>query len=164
MDHGIYLNSSHQGRQETLDVTSRLYSLLGLERNGGKCFSAEINPEGEQNPNIPREKPYISTWVDRGSTWITLQDLLDTEGEEVKADTQVCIIPGACTQDESRRARTRGGDVPTTGSTEAERTDEGEWSAEEHGTLLGAVKPGEPSRQLGYTPTCEATAESSWTM
>ena len=31
---GICLNSSHQDRQEVLGVTSRLHSLLGLERNG----------------------------------------------------------------------------------------------------------------------------------
>ena len=68
MDDGIYLNSSHQDRQEILDVTSRLYSLPGLQRNGEKCSSAEIDPEGEQNLNPPREKPYISTWVDRDST------------------------------------------------------------------------------------------------
>ena len=69
VDDEIYLNSSHQGRQDVLGVASRLYSLLGLERNGEKCFSAEIDPEGERSPQLPREKPYISTWVNRDSTW-----------------------------------------------------------------------------------------------
>ena len=80
MDDGIYLNSSHQDGQEILDVTPRLYSLLGLERNGGTCFSAGIDPEGEQNPNLPREKPYISTWVDRDSTSPSPEDIPDTDG------------------------------------------------------------------------------------
>ena len=40
VDDVIYLNSNRQGRQEVIDVTSRLYSMLGLERNGAKCFSA----------------------------------------------------------------------------------------------------------------------------
>ena len=33
VDDGIYLNSRHRDRQEILDVTFRLYSLLGFERN-----------------------------------------------------------------------------------------------------------------------------------
>ena len=53
VDDAIYLNSSHRGRQAVLDVTSGLCLLLGFERHGGKCFSAEIDPEGGRTPNYP---------------------------------------------------------------------------------------------------------------
>ena len=66
-----------------------------------------------------------------------------------KAGTQVWIMPGACTQDEPRRARTRERGILTIGSTNAGRTDEREWPAEEYRVLLDAVKPGESFRQLG---------------
>ena len=45
VDGGIYLNRSHDGRQFVLNVTSMLYSLLGLERNGERFFAAELDPE-----------------------------------------------------------------------------------------------------------------------
>ena len=73
--------------------------------------------------------------------------------EEVKAGTQIWIMPVACAQDEPRHARTREGAILTIGLTNAERsiqrTDEGKWPAEEHMTLLDAVKPGESFRQPG---------------
>ena len=58
-------------------------------------------------------------------------------------------MPGAYGKDESRYARTQEGAILTIGPTNAEPTDEGEWSAEEHRALLDAVKPGEPFMQLG---------------
>ena len=47
-DDGICLNNRHMGRQLVLNSTSRLYSLLGLERNGEKCFAAEIYPDSDR--------------------------------------------------------------------------------------------------------------------
>ena len=67
----------------------------------------------------------------------------------ITAGAHVWVIPGACSKDESRPTRTREGVALTTGSTNAERTDDGEWSAEEDRVLLDAVKPGEPFRHLG---------------
>ena len=46
VDDGIQLSRSHQYRQGVLNGTSKPYSLPGLERNGGKCFVAEIDKEG----------------------------------------------------------------------------------------------------------------------
>ena len=40
VDDGIYPINGHRGRQRALDSTSRLYSLIGLECNGEKCFTA----------------------------------------------------------------------------------------------------------------------------
>ena len=40
-------------------------------------------------------------------------------------------------------------------------TDVGEWPAVEHRTLLGAVKPGGPFRQLGVYANVQVTAGSS---
>ena len=45
---GIYLTSSHQGRQRVLDITSRLYSLLGLGRNGEKSLLLSRNRPGKR--------------------------------------------------------------------------------------------------------------------
>ena len=67
-DDGINLNASHEGWQQVLGGTSRLYSLLGLGQNGEKYFAAEIYPERGRGRQHPRQKPYISTWVDRGDT------------------------------------------------------------------------------------------------
>ena len=65
LDDGIYLNSSHEGKQRVFDGISRLYSLLGLERNRGKCFAAETDPERGRDRQHPQIKPYLSTWVGR---------------------------------------------------------------------------------------------------
>ena len=40
MDGGIYLSRGHEGRHMLLNETSKLYSLLELERHGEKCFAA----------------------------------------------------------------------------------------------------------------------------
>ena len=71
------------------------------------------------------------------------------EGRTITTGTQVWIIPGACSKDDTRPVRAPEGVVLTVGPANAERIDDFEWSAEEHRTLLGAVKPGEPFRQLG---------------
>ena len=48
-----------------LNATSKLYSLLWFERNGGKCFAVELDPERDRDPRCQnRESPYISTWVE----------------------------------------------------------------------------------------------------
>ena len=66
VDGGIYLSRSHEERQMVLNETSKLYSLLGLERNGGKSFAVELDPERASGRHCPnREPPYISTWVER---------------------------------------------------------------------------------------------------
>ena len=67
---GIYLNRSHEGRQFVLNVASMLYSLLGLERNGEKCFAVELDPEWDRTKRPPKqEPPYISTWVGWDNIW-----------------------------------------------------------------------------------------------
>ena len=93
VDDGIYLNSSHQGRQQVLDSTSKLYSPLGLERSGEKCFSAEIYPEKGPDCQHP-QAPYISTWVERGDTWTTHTHLHDQDGNGIGTGTRVWILPG----------------------------------------------------------------------
>ena len=69
VDDGIYLNRSHEGRQFILNETSKLYSLLGLERNGEKCFAAELDTTTGGTMRPPEKTPpYISTWVARDDT------------------------------------------------------------------------------------------------
>ena len=104
VDDGIYLNSSHEGRQRVLDATSRLYSLLGLERNGEKCFATEIDPGKGRDRLHPTEKPYISTWVDRDHTWTTQVRLHDLDGNRVRAGTRVWAVQGAVEKDGTYRA------------------------------------------------------------
>ena len=58
-------------------------------------------------------------------------------------------MPGARERDHSRLSRTREGTLVNIRPGDAEPTDQGEWSAEECRTLLDAVGPGEPFRQLG---------------
>ena len=54
VDDGVYLIRSHEGQQTVLNATSRLYSLLGLERNEEKCFAAELDPERGRDPRCHR--------------------------------------------------------------------------------------------------------------
>ena len=95
VDDGIYLNANHEGRQRALDSTSRLHSLLGLGRNDEKCFAAEIDPERGHYRQHLRQKPHISTWVDRNDTWAIHASLRDWDGGEIRTGTRIWIQPGS---------------------------------------------------------------------
>ena len=149
VDDGIYLNTNHEGRQQVLDDTFRMYSLLGLERNGGKCFAAEINPERRRDRQHPQQKPYISTWVDRDDTWATHTSHRDWDGNKIRTGTRIWILPGGVVLDGSRYAKTCESAVLNVCPANTGPTDEREWPAVEQRTLLGAVKPSDPFRKLG---------------
>ena len=73
VDDGIYLNSSWQARQLTLNHTSILYAMLGLDRNGSKCFETASN--GEE----PQIKPFMLTYHYRGRSATLLQNATATD-------------------------------------------------------------------------------------
>ena len=100
VDDGIHLNRGHDGRQFVLNVTSMLYSLLGLERNGEKCFAAELDPERDRGKRPPprREPPYISTCLGRDDTWETTVGLTGEDGVHMPAGTKVELLEGLRTR------------------------------------------------------------------
>ena len=65
------------------------------------------------------------------------------------------ILSGGVGLDVSRYAQTREGAVLNMCPANTGPTYEGGWSAVEHRTLFGAVKPGGPFRQLGVCPNMQ---------
>ena len=93
--------------------------------------------------------PYISTRVDRDDTWKTTEDLTGEDGTEVSTCTRICFLTGAEYRSGRRLAISRIWLILFIHLVSANPTDDGEWSAREHRTLLDAVRPGEHFHQLG---------------
>ena len=87
--------------------------------------------------------------MNRDDTWTTHTHLCDQDENRIRSGTRVWILPGTVGIYGSRHAQTREGTVLLLNPATTGPRDEGEWSAVEHRTLLDAVKPGEPFRQLG---------------
>ena len=91
--------------------------------------------------------------MDRDGNWTTRTRLGDLGGNIIRAGTRVWVLPGIVGYDGPRYPRTRKGTLLNVSPATAEPTEEGEWPAVEHRTLLDAVEPGEPFRQLGMYAT-----------
>ena len=73
----------------------------------------------------PRQKPYISTWVDRDDTWTTHTRLYDWDGNKIRTGTRILTLPGGMCLDESRCTQTREGAVLNVGPANAGSMDRG---------------------------------------
>ena len=80
---------------------------------------------------------------------MAIGDLTAEDGTRVIAGIRVCLMAGAGNRSGCRLAVTRSGLTVSLHLDSAEPADDGEWSAKEHITLLGAMRPGDPFRQLG---------------
>ena len=122
-----------------------------VRKKQGTCLQQSSIRKGAvtQTSPLASPPPYIRTWVDRDDTWTTMEVLYDEKGMLVPEGIIVQIMSRAVDIKEHRRAISQAGSIISICQENAEPTDEGNWSALEHRTLLGAIRPWGPFRQPG---------------